>query len=322
MKFWGLPLLLTCSLIQSVMLPAMASPVPHISLFWEVQNWESALGVVTAATGNDKFEKGSRDIFNSQKIDLSQPFAKVEFDGNKIRLDGLSEPLIMGETAKEFSYQTVSFAYNPKKSVRTNFENMRKAWKQFPELNFPANLSTRKLASVDAPVYATLFTLIGASATLGDAGIPVAGYFGFKWYKSSSDPILLECSVGEIAQVKGKDRLVIDTLPSGQQVFFSESGGQKGIHGELEKITLRGKESFAITNGNEAFNELRIADAVELNKKLMAMKTMCANPTEVESFNLSSRRIQEAINSGKVKLAFEHRASPSVTDPDSVSGVR
>ncbi|WP_413576915.1 hypothetical protein ACLVWU_02305 [Bdellovibrio sp. HCB290] len=322
MKFWGSLLLLICSLILSVTLPAMASPVPHISLFWEVQNWESALGVVSAATGNDKFEKGSREIFKSQKIDLTQPFAKLEFDGNKIRMSGLNEPLIMGETAAEFLYQTVSFTYNPKKSVRTNFENMRKAWKQFPELNFPVNLSTRKLASTEAPVYATLFTLIGASATLGDAGIPVGGYFGFKWYKNSSDPILLECSTGEIAQVKGKDRLVIDTLPTGQQVFFSESGGQKGIQGELEKITLRGKESFAITNGNEAVNDLRIADAVELNKKLMAMKTMCANPTEVESFNLSSRRIQEAINSGKVKLALDHRASPSVKDPDSVSGVR
>ncbi|QDK44089.1 hypothetical protein DOM22_02400 [Bdellovibrio sp. ZAP7] len=322
MKLWGFLTLLTSSFILTATLPAMAAPVPHISLFWEVQNWESVFGVVTAATANEKFEKGSRELFKSQKIDLTQPFAKIEFDGNKVRIQGLDEPLIMGATAAEFSYQNVAFTYKPKKSVKSNFEEMRKVWKGFPELNFPASLSNRNLASSETPVYATLFTIVGAAATLGDTGIPVGGYFGFKWYKNSAEPILLECSPGKSAQVKGKDRLVVEALPDGQQVFYSESGGQKGIQGELEKITLRGKESFAITNGNEAVNDLRIADAVELNKKLMAMKTLCSNPEEVEHFNNSSRRIQEAINAGKVKLASEHRASNSVKDPDSVSGIR
>ncbi|WP_413559811.1 hypothetical protein [Bdellovibrio sp. HCB209] len=321
MKFWG-SLLLLCSFIQMVSMPAMATPVPHISLFWEVQNWESVFGVVTAASGNDKFEKGTREILKSQKIDLTQPFAKIEFDGNKVRIEGLNEPLIMGATASEFTYQNVPFTYKPKKSVKSNFEEMRKAWKGFAELNFPQSLSTRKLASAEPPVYATLFSIVGAAATLGDTGIPVGGYFGFKWYKNSADPILLECGGGKSAQVKGKDRLVVEALPDGQQVFYSESSGQKVIQGELEKITLRGKESYAITNGNEAVNDLRIADAVELNKKLMAMKTLCANPEEVEHFNNTSRRIQEAINAGKIKLALDHRASPSLKDPDSVSGVR
>ncbi len=322
MKLWGILTLLTSSFILTATLPVMAAPVPHISLFWEVQNWESVFGVVTAATGNDKFEKGTREILKAQKVDLSQPFAKVEFDGNKARIDGLNEPLIMGATADEFTYQNVAFTYKPKKSVKSNFEEMRKVWKGFAELNFPESLAARKMASTETPVYATLFTFVGAAATLGDTGIPVGGYFGFKWYKNSSDPIVLECSPGKSAQVKGKDRLVVEALPDGQQIFYSESNGQKGIKGELEKITLRGKESYAITNGNEAVNDLRIADAVELNKKLMAMKALCANPEEVEHFNNSSRRIQEAINAGKVKLSSEHRASNTITDPDSATGFR
>lgn len=103
--------------------------------------------------------------------------------------------------------------------------------------------------------------------------------------------------------------------------FYSEVGGKKEIQGQLEKITLRGKDSYAITNGNAFVNNLRISDAVELNKKLIAMKSLCSHPEELEDFNQSSRRIQEAINSGKVKIASEHVA-PLVNDPDAVSGVR
>ncbi|MBO9665321.1 MAG: hypothetical protein J7501_00720 [Bdellovibrio sp.] len=315
MKRCGLTLLI-CSSLQLLIVPAIAAaPVPHVSVFSEVQTWGSVLSVVTAATGSDKFEKGARDIFKKFKTDLNQPFVKVDSDGSKVHLDGVEQPLILGATPYEFTYQGVNFIYNPKRSVKHNFEEMVKNW--------GGGVESRGLANVaEDSVFPKLFTYVGMSAALADSGVPVGGYFGFKWFKASPEPIKLECLPGKISQIKGKDRLVIETLPTGQQVFFSEEGGQKGIQGELEKITLRGKESYAITNGNETVNELRIADAMELNKKLMAMKTMCANPEEVEQFNSSSRRIQEAINSGKIKVAADHHAAPSVKDPDSVSGVR
>ena len=324
MKLIGMTVLL-CTSLQLVTLPVYAAPVAHVSFFWEVQSWDSVLNLVSAATGSEKFEKNSRDIFKSHKLDLTKPFAHLEFDGNKVRFEGLQEPLITGATPYEFTYNSVTFVYNPKRSVKTNFEEMRKVWGQFKELNFPpAESFFRGLASTPegSSMYASIFTFVGASAALAHTGDAVTNYFGFKWFKNAADPIKIECQDSKVIQVKGKDRLAIETASSGDQVFYSEVGGKKEIQGQLEKITLRGKDSYAITNGNAYVNNLRISDAVELNKKLIAMKSLCSHPEELEDFNQSSRRIQEAINSGKVKVASELTTNPSVNDPDAVSGVR
>ncbi|MGE5086654.1 MAG: hypothetical protein ACM3MG_10165 [Bacillota bacterium] len=323
MKLIGMTVLF-CTSLQFVALPAYSAPVAHVSFFWEVKSWDSVLNLVTAATGNEKFEKGSRDLFKAHKLDLTKPFAHLDFDGNKVRFEGLPEPIITGATPFDMTYRSVTYVYNPKRSVKANFEEMRKAWGQFKELNFPSSdVSSRSLASAPegGSMYASLFTFVGASAALARNGDAVTNYFGYKWFKNTSDPIKIECQDGKIIQVKGKDRLAIETATSGDQIFYSEIGGKKEIQGQLEKITLRGKESYAITNGNVYVNNLRISDAVELNKKLMAMKSLCSHPEAVEEFNISSNRIQDAINAGKVKVVSDHLA-PLVNDPDAISGVR
>ncbi|MFM6926938.1 MAG: hypothetical protein ACKOX6_00650 [Bdellovibrio sp.] len=323
MKLIGMTVLI-CTSLQFVAVPLYAAPVAHVSFFWEVQSWDSVLNLVTAATGSEKFERGSRDLFKSYKLDLTKPFAHLDFDGNKVRFEGLPEPLITGATPYENTYKAVTYTYNPKRSVKTNFEDMRKVWGQFKELNFPASgISLRELASASegGSMYASLFTFAGASAALAHNGDAVTNYFGYKWFKNAADPIKMECQDGKIIQIKGKDRLAIETATSGDQIFYSEISGKKEIQGQLEKITLRGKDSYAITNGNVYVNNLRISDAVELNKKLMAMKSLCSHPEALEDFNVSSVRIQDAINSGKVKVASDHIA-PLVNDPDAVSGVR
>lgn len=311
--------------IQFMVQPVLAAPNFPAPVFYEVTSMESALNLVTAATGNDRFERESRELFKSYKLDLSRPFMGMEFDGNKIRFEGLSDPVVVGASPYEFTYKGVTYIYNPKKSVKANFEEMKKSWGQFKELSFPVAQFNPFMNSANAdvgPLYAMLFTFVGVTAALVITGVVVAGYFGYKWYKNSTEPLKMECSPGKIVQSKGKDRLVIESQPDGKQVFYSDVGGKKELQGELEKITLRGKDSYAITNGNARVNDLRTSDAVELNKKLMAMKSLCADPAELEKFNTSSRRIQEGMNSGKIKSVKAVTGSPShVKDSDSMSGV-
>ncbi len=311
--------------IQFMVQPVLAAPNFPAPVFYEVTSMESALNLVTAATGSDRFERDSRELFKNYKIDISRPFIGMEFDGNKIRFEGLSEPVIVGASPYEFTYKGVTYVYNPKKSVKVNFEEMKKSWGQFKELNFPIAQFNPFMNAAYAdvgPLYAMLFTFVGVTAALVITGVAVAGYFGYKWYKNSTEPLKMECGASKIVQSKGKDRLVIESQPDGKQIFYSEVGGKKELQGELEKITLRGKDSYAITNGNNRVNDLRTADAVELNKKLMAMKSLCTNPEEVEKVNTSSRRIQEAMNSGKIKSVKAVTESPShVKDSDATSGV-
>lgn len=305
--------------------PVLAAPNFPAPVFYEVNSLDSALNLVTAATGSDRFERDSRELFRHYKLDLSGPFIGMEFDGNKIRFEGLVDPVIVGASPYEFTYKGITYNYNPKKSVKANFVEMKKSWGQFKELNFPVAQFNPFMNSAYAdvgPLYAMLFTFVGVTAALAVTGVTVAGYFGYKWYKNSTEPLKMECGANKIIQSKGKDRLTIELQPGGNQIFFSEVGGKKELQGELEKITLRGKDSYAITNGNALVNDLRTADAVELNKKLMAMKSLCANPLELEKFNTSSRRIQDAMNSGKIKSIKAVQGSPShVKDSDGTSGV-
>lgn len=312
--------------IQFMAQPVLAAPNFPAPVFYEINSLESALNLVTMATGNDRFERDSRELFKNHKLDLSRPFIGMEFDGNRIRFEGLSEPVIVGASPYEFSYKGITYVYNPKKSVKANFEEMRKSWGQFKELDFAVAQFNPFMNSAHAdvgPLYVALFTFVGVTAALVITGVAVAGYFGYKWYKNSTEPLKIECGANKIVQSKGKDRLVIEILPDGKRSFYSEIAGKKELQGELEKITLRGKESYAITNGNAVVNDLRTAAAVELNKKLMAMKKLCASPSEVEQFNMSSRRIQDGFNSGKIKSLKVVSGSPShVKDSDGISGVR
>lgn len=311
--------------LQFAAQPVMAAPNFPAPVFYEVSSLDSALHLVTAATGNDRFERESRDLFKTYKMDLSRPFMGMEFDGNKIRFEGLADPVIVGASPYEFTYKGITYVYNPKKSVKANFEEMKKSWGQFKELNFPVAYFNPFMNSANAdvgPLYAMLFTFVGVTAALVITGVAVAAYFGYKWYKNSNEPLKMECSANRIVQSKGKDRLVIEIQPDGKQKFYSEVSGKKELQGELEKITLRGKESSAITNGNALVNDLRTADAVELNKKLAAMKSLCANPEELERFNTSSRKIQEAMNNGKIKTVKVVTGSPShIKDSEAVNGV-
>lgn len=307
---------------QSV-LAASNFPAP---VFYEVTSMDSALNLVTAATGNDRFERDFRNFFKTHKLNLANPFVGMEFDGNKIRFEGLSEPILVGASPYDFTYKGTTYTYNPKKSTKSNFEEMKKVWGQFKELNFPvASFSIfMNTAHADVgPMYSALFLYMGVTAALALTGITVAGYFGYKWYKNSTEPLKMECSSNKFVQSKGKDRLVIEIMPDGKQTFYSEVNGRRELQGDLEKITLRGKDSYAITNGNDVLSDLRTASTVELNKKLMVMKSLCGNPEELEFFNSSSRRIQEAFNSGKIKITASPLVRPSsVKDSEGVAGVR
>jgi len=126
-------------------------------------------------------------------------------------------------------------------------------------------------------------------------------YFGFRWYKNASVPLKLECAPGKMVQSKGKDHLILESAKDSKEKFYTEIDGKKLLEGDVEKITLRGKDSWLITNGNYSFNELPIGEAVELNRKLVTMKNLCASPPDLEKFNQDSRRVQEALNSGKIK---------------------
>jgi len=83
MKLIGMTVLF-CTSLQFVAAPVHAAPVAHVSFFWEVQSWDSVLNLVTAATGSEKFERGSRDLFKSYKLDLTKPFSTLDFDCNKV----------------------------------------------------------------------------------------------------------------------------------------------------------------------------------------------------------------------------------------------
>ena len=311
--------------LQFATQPAMAAQNFQAPVFYEVTSVESALSLVTAATGSDRFERDTREIFKTYKVDIRSPFIGMQFDGSKIRFEGLSEPVIVGASPYEFSYKGITYIYNPKRSTKANFEEMRKSWGQFKELNFPVAFFNPFMNSARAdggPLYAMLFSFVGVTAALVTTTVAVGSYFGYKWYKNSTEPLKLECTSNKIVQSKGKDRLVIEAQNDGHQNFYSEVNGKRDLQGDLEEITLRGKDSYAITNGNGAVNDLRTASAVELNKKLMAMKSVCANSGELERFNSSSRRIQDGISAGKIKVVPQSSSEPAAKDPDALSGIR
>lgn len=297
---------------------ALAVSIFPAPIFDEVKSVEAALSLVTAAVGNEQFESECRKFLKKYKFDLTRPFIAMDFDGRKIRFDDLAAPISIGVSPSEFTYKKVTFTYNPEKSVQTNFNRMQKAWGHFKELKLSPIMNHNSLTSLN-PSGAMLFTAVGITAALGDDGYVVSSYFGYKWYKNNTDPLKVECGPTKIIQSKGKDRLVIELMADGKQSFYSEIGGKRELQGELQKISLRGKDSYSIAHGNTVVDELRTSSAVELRRNLMAMESLCSDPSELESFNISSRHIQDAIKTGKVKLIGTMRL-PAQIKEEVVSG--
>lgn len=287
--------------------PAQAAHSNSAPLFREVVSLQSALAFVTAATGSSALEKDMTDFLKAQKVDLQSPFPSLQYDGNKIRVESLTEPILIGSEADEFFYKGIVFQYNLHKTVKQNFADFKKAWGEFHELGFPENTAAahgadkRQVAELPpGPFYATLFTFAGVTTVL-KKDLEALSYFGFKWYKNNTAPLKIECQAGKMLQTKGKDHLVIETSKDNKEKFYTEVDGKKQFEGDVEKITFRGKDSWLITNGNYLFNELPIGEAMELNRKLVMTKNLCANPVDLEKFNQDSRRVQDALTSGKIK---------------------
>ncbi len=281
---------------------AMALSHFPLPVFDQVNSVDAIFSLVTAATGDSQFEIESRRIFAKNKFDLSRPFISMEFDGRKIRMDGLAVPITIGASSSEFNYKKIPFVYNPEKSVSSNFKKIQKVWGHFKELDLSPNFKNHRIKLYGSRGL-MLFSAIGITSALGEAGFVISSYFGYKWFRNGTEPLRLECTANKLIQTKGKDRLVVEMQGGENQTFYSEIGGKKDLEGKLEKITLHGKDSYVIAHGNAAVSDLRTDAVVELRSNLMVMEGLCADPDELEDFNVSSRHIQDAIKLGKVKLS-------------------
>lgn len=279
---------------------AVASDFPA-QVFDEIHSIKTALNLVTAAQGNDQFESEVRIFLKQNNIDIARPFVPMDYDGLKIKFEGLSSPLSLGLSSTDFIFKKVKFTYDTQKSVKANFNKMKKVWGHFKELNLnrPGHKHYEKLLESSGVL---IFASLAVTVALAKKCVAVSSYFGYKWFKNTTDPLKLDCKANKIVQSKGRDRLVVEIQSDGRQSFYSEVDGRRELQGDLEKISLHGKESYAIANGNSTVNELRTSASLELYRKLLFMKNLCANPEELASFNLSARHIQEVLKSGKVKL--------------------
>lgn len=286
------------------MISPSAIALSHFPLpvFDQVNSVDAILNLVTAATGDSQFEMESRRIFAKNKFNLSRPFVSMEFDGRKIHIDGLAVPITIGASSSEFNYKKIPFFYDSEKSVSSNFKKMQKVWGHFKELDLTPSFRNHRAKHYGSSGL-MLLSAVGVTSALSEAGFVISSYFGYKWFRNGTEPLKLECAEKQMIQTKGKDRLVVE-MPGGEnQTFYSEIGGKKDLEGELEKITLHGKESYVIAHGNAAVGDLRTDSVVELRNNLMVMEGLCADPEELEAFNTSSKHIQDAIKSGKVKLS-------------------